>query len=927
MKLQFTVNNKPYTYDTTDKDVTLLVFLRNVLRMTGTKNGCAEGHCGACTVVVDGKSVLACKTKLADIDGRSVTTIEALSDEKRVHAIVYSFSKEGAVQCGFCTPGFIMSVKALLDGNPDPDDEAIRKALTGNICRCTGYVKIAKAVRTAASLIRSGKEWIDRGEIFPDRAAVIGEEIIRVDAVEKASGKTIFADDLVMEGMLYTKVLRSEKPHADILDINISEAEKSGGVVKIILAADIPGTNSFGPIKKDQEVLVTSRVRYTGDALAAVFAETEEQAEAAVGKIRVEYRELPVLTGYDEALAEDAFQLHNDGSKNIIAVMESGRGNIEEGFSKAHLVMEREFNTQYIEHAYIEPESCVALVDEDGILTVHVASQGPPMDIGEMSPVVNLPPEKIRIAGMPMGGGFGGKEDISVQIIAALGTLATGRPVKYTFTRRESIKTSGKRNAARLRYKVGVGRDGEITAVKADITAKGGAYASVEEAVILRSVSFAAGPYTIPASEVKARAVYQNHAPTCAMRGFGNPVVTFAAETTLNMIADELSIDPFELRLRNCLEVGKPTVTGDRIPYSVGIKDCLLEVRAALADYKMPKPREGWKIGVGIACSYKNVGLGIGMDDSAGAWCDILEDGSIMLRVGSVDMGQGANSTMAQIFSAELGWPFSRIRVHSADTKADPGAGMTTASRQTFVSGNAVLGLAKKMKVSIQEFIAGEFGVEPDDIELAGGFFKTVRDEKVLLSLNDFISLIKERKLTFHSENHYTAPTTHFSLREPKAGYTSEGHARLHAAYCFAAQATVLEVNPSSGKVKVHDVFIASDAGKMINKAAVEGQMEGGIVMGLGYALSEEYKEENGVVITDTYARLGLRRIGETPNIHCMVVENTHADGPFGAKGMSELPISTGAASVVHAIHNAIGVWMTSLPVLPEKIRAAAASK
>ena len=922
MKIELKVNNEKYEYTTPEEDISLLDYLRKVLKLTGPKNGCGEGHCGACTVTVNGKAVLACKTRLKDLEGADVTTIEGLSDEESVHAIIYAYVKEGAVQCGFCTPGFIMSTKALLDSNPDPDEAAIRKALAGNICRCTGYVRIEAAVRTAAAMIREGKTRIKRTDILPDRAVEAGEPVIRIDALERASGETRFADDLAFDDMLYTKVLRSSRPHADILNIDISEAEKSSGVVRILLAGDIPGENSFGPIRKDQEVLVSSRVRYTGDAIAAVFAETEKLALEAAAKIRVEYRDLPVLSGYDEALNIDPVLLHA-GTQNIIAVMESGRGDVEAGLEKAHLTVEQEFQTQYIEHAYLEPESCVAEVDDEGCLTVYVASQGPPMDIGEIAPVVDLPPEKIRIAGMPMGGGFGGKEDISVQIIAGLGALSTGRPVKYTFTRRESISTSGKRNAARLRYKVGVDREGVLTGVKAEITAKGGAYASVEEAVILRSVSFAAGPYSVPASEVKARAVYQNHAPTCAMRGFGNPVVTFASETCLNMIADRMSIDPFELRLRNALEAGKPTVTGDRIPYSVGVKECLTAVRKALAEYKRPEPREGWKLGIGIGCSYKNVGLGIGMDDSGGATGEILTDGKIMLRIGSVDMGQGSNSAMAQILSAETGWPFKRITVHSADTKEDPGAGMTTASRQTFITGNAVLGMAKKLKSQLFDYIAGKFGAAADDIELRDNVFRTVSNGKTLISLDDFINLMNSEKIRFYDEYHYTAPETYFSLKEPGDGYPSPAHARLHAAYCFAAQATVLEVNPETGRVNVLDVFIASDAGKMINLAAVEGQMEGGIVMGLGYALSEEYREDNGIVATDTYAKLGVRRIGQTPNIHCMVIENTHDDGPYGAKGMGELPISMGAPSVVHALHDALGIWVTSLPVKPEKILAA----
>ncbi len=918
MKIELKVNNRQYSYSFSDTTVTLLFYLRNVLHLTAAKNGCNEGHCGACTVIVDGKAVLACRKYLKDLNGAEVTTLESLSDKNRVHALIYSFALEGAVQCGFCTPGLIMSSKVLLEQNNSPDENDIKKALSKNICRCTGYVKIVNAVKKASVLLSEGKEWVDRKEILPDRKVSVGDSVVRIDSIQKASGETVFADDMVLDKMLYTKVLRSPYPHAEILNIDVSEAINYRDVVKIILAGDIPGKNLFGPIKKDQPVLAENRVLYIGDAIAAVFAESESGANEALEKIKVTYRRLPEVTDFKDSLEGKPAILH--GESNIIAEMESGRGDIEAGFADADIIIEGEFDTQYVEHGYLEPESCIAQLDDDGILTVFVASQGPPMDVHEIAPVIDLPPEKIRIAGMPMGGGFGGKEDISVQIIASLGALATGKPVKYTFTRRESIMVTGKRNATHLKYKTGVTKDGILTAVKADITAKGGAYASVEEAVILRSVSFAAGPYTVPAAEVKARAVYLNHAPACAMRGFGNPTVTFGAETMMNKIAAELKLDPIDFRLKNVLKAGKPTITGDRPVYSIGIENCLKEVKNALMEYKKPEPKDGWETGIGIAASYKNVGLGIGMDDSAGAKGEILPDGTLVLHVGSVDMGQGANSAMAQILSESLNWPFNRITVHAADTKQDPLAGMTTASRQTFVSGNAVLKMAEKLKAAIADVIAVEYAVGKEKIIFKNNVFFTAETGRKIASLDDFITILNRKGVTVSAEAEYSAPRTNFALKEPAGGYNNQEDGRLHAAYCFAAQATILEVNKKTGRVNVLDVIIASDAGRVINRAAVEGQMEGGVVMGLGYALSEEFRQKDGKIITDTYARLGIRRIGQTPRIKCIIIENEHEEGPFGAKGMGELPLSMGAPSVVHALYDALGIWVPSIPAVPGKI-------
>ncbi len=920
MKIGLTVNGENYSFDFRDEGLTLLSYLRDILHLTATKNGCNEGHCGACTVILDGKAVLACRKFLKDLDGTRVYTLESLSDEESVHPLIYSFAKEGAVQCGFCTPGFIMSAKALLDRIPDPDEREIRKALTRNICRCTGYVKIIDAVKTAGELIRGNTDRVERKTILPDRSVSVGESVIRIDSIQKASGETIFADDMQLEGMLYTRVLRSPHPHAEILNIDIEKAAECSGVERIILAGDIPGENLFGPIKKDQPVLNDRRVLYIGDAVAAVFAGSEAEAEAALDEIIVDYKVLTTLTDPDEALSGSSVVLH--GEDNIIARMESGRGDTDAGFKQAEVIIEDEFYTQYVEHGYLEPESCIARLEDDGGITVFVASQGPPMDAHEIASVIGIPVGKIRIAGMPMGGGFGGKEDISVQIIASLGALITGRPVKYTFTRRESISVSGKRNATRLRYRLGADKKGYLTAIEADITAMGGAYASVEEAVILRSVSFAAGPYTIPAAGVKARAVYLNHAPACAMRGFGNPTVSFGSEMMMNMMADKLKLDPIKFRLMNVLEIGKPTITGDRPLTGVGIGGCLKALQEELFRYEKPEPEEGWDIGIGIAASYKNVGLGIGMDDSAGAYARLLPGGDIALHLGSVDMGQGSNSAMAQIFSDNLGWPFRHIQVFSADTKRDPLAGMTTASRQTFISGNAVLKLAGTFKAKLFEHASGIYGVDIGDLGLRGRAFYRLSNGKSFASIDDLAELLEFNGKTVEAEAVFTAPQTSFALIEPEKGYEKPVDGRLHAAYCYAAQATILEVNRKTGKVNVLDVIIASDAGRVINRAAVEGQMEGGVVMGLGYALSEEFVQRDDRIISDSYARLGIRRIGLTPRIKCLIIEEPHDEGPYGAKGMGELPLSMGAPSVSHAIHDALGIWVKSIPAVPKKILA-----
>ena len=920
MKVTLRINGQEYNPEISDNNLTLLSYLREELGLTAAKRGCDDGSCGACMVIINGKAKRSCMAKMVNLEGARITTLESLSTDDSINTIQYSYIKHGAVQCGFCTPGFIMSTKALLDHNSDPDVDEIKHALQPNICRCTGYVKIIDAVKDAAYLIKNGKVKVNRDNIYPQISNPFGKSVPRVDALGKVTGELKYADDLSFTNMLHAKVLRSEVPHADIVSIDIREALKVEGVVKILTAEDIPGKNAFGLIIDDEPVLADKKVRFTGDAIAAVYAENEKSGEEAVSKIKVKFRLLPVLGNMEDALKNSAALIHDNGkSTNIFSHMESGRGDVDAGFRSSDFIFEGEYRTQLIEHAYLEPESCVAVPEKNGKITIYVGSQGPEDDIKQIALALNMKSEKIHIAHMPVGGGFGGKEDISVQIIAALGALKTGRPVKYTFTRKESIRTSGKRNAQILKYKTGVKKNGKITAIKADILADGGAYASAEEAVILRSVSFAAGPYTIENADVKADAVYTNNNPTCAMRGFGNPTVTFAAEVQLNRIAEKLNIDPFDIRLRNILTEGRPTVTGERIKSSVGAKACLIAVREALKKTGRPEHRPGWKVGVGVASSYKNVGLGIGMEDYGGAYGEIIDNGYILLRVGSVDMGQGSDTVMAQIASETLGWPYAKIVVQSADSDRDPLAGMTTASRQTFVSGNAVKHMASRLKEKIFSYIRNKYNLKSRELLIKDSAFYAEGSSKPVITLADFSLRLKKEGVKLSDKYRYTAPKTYFSLKEPLGGY-SPGEDRLHAAYCFSAQAVMLEVNERTGRVNVLKVISASDTGRPVNPDAVEGQMEGGVMMGIGYALSEEFKIKGGKIITTSYGRLGLQRIKQTPEIQCIIVEDPHADGPYGAKGMGELPLSAVAPAVVSAIHDALGVWLTSIPATPDKI-------
>mgnify|MGYP005839817541 CR=1 FL=1 len=920
MMISLRVNGHPYQADIDDPNLTLLTYLREYLGLTGAKSGCAEGHCGTCTVIVDGRAQRACLLRMGRMAGRSVQTVEGLCTSEAVHPLQFAFVQQGAVQCGFCTPGMIMAAKALLDANPDPTEDDIRRALAGNLCRCTGYVKVIMAVQEAARMLREGITAVPRDRLTPEGSRLVGARVPRIDGLAKATGELRFADDLSVEGMLVARVLRSEWPHARILGIDVSEARSLPGVVAVLTADDVPGEKAVGLIQRDWPVLAVDRVRYIGEAVAVVYAESAAQAEAALGRIRVRYEPLPVISTPEEALAPGATQIHPGG--NILAHYEVRKGDVAAGFAQAAVVVEGDYSTPAIEHAFLEPQACLAIPGPAGGVTVHVGSQGPVDDRRQIAAALGLPLDWVRVVHLPMGGGFGGKEDITVQVLAALGAVRLGRPVKMTMSRYETMIASTKRHAMRMHYRTGATREGKVVAVEATIHGDTGAYASVGGSVVLRAASFCCGPYAIPNVRVNSYAVYTNNVPAGAMRGFGNPQATFAAEVQMDRLAEALSMDPIELRRRNMLDVGDSTITGHRLTESVGARPTLEAVAAALKSRPLPVPRHGWKIGVGVASSYKNVGLGTGIHDGAGAALELTEDGCLVLHVGCTEMGQGATTAMAQLAAQATGWPLGRICVLAGDTQRDPAGGMTTASRQTFITGNAVVRAGEKLRRALWGCVAREFGVPEEDLRLEGETFYDRRSGAAIVTLRELAGRLRGRGERLRVEDYYVAPETHLALDVPPEGHPP-GEDCLHFAYCFGTQAVVIEANEATGQVNVLRVIAAHDVGRAVNPLNIEGQIEGGVVMGIGYGLSEEFVMRDGRVVTDTLRKLCLPRIEQTPEIETIIIEDPHPEGPFGAKGMGELPASIAAPAIVNAIHDALGVWVTSLPARPERVLAA----
>jgi len=908
-------------------EMTLLRFLRDELRLTGTKNGCSTNHCGACTVLVDGQATKSCLLRVARLDNAEIVTIEGLSPPGVLHPIQAAFLAAGAVQCGFCTPGMILATKALLDVNPDPTDAEIREGLKHNVCRCTGYSKIIDAVKLAARWLRHPREMkLSLGGGY-------GESVIDLDGVAKVQGRLPFADDLYLPDMLHAKVLWSEHPHAAIERVNTAAAEAVSGVACVLTARDVPGHNGFGPLKQDQPVLCGDRVRFIGDPVALVLAETEAAAVKARDLIQVEYEPLPGAFSPQEALKEDAPQLHPDGNlcKHLLHTV----GDVEAGLAVSHLVVEGHFETPFVEHAYLEPESGVVYWDGD-VLNLKVPTQFPFELRTQLAKVLAVPEEKIRVQITPLGGSFGSKIDATVEPLIALGAYVTKRPVKLTLTREESLKRSVKRHPYSMDYRVGLDGEGRILAVDAKLLSDTGAYTNLGPRVIDQACIFSCGPYEVPNLRVEGWAVYTNNVNASAFRGFGINQAAVAIESLLDEAARKLSMDPFELRYKNALKEGSTTAAGEILRRSVAIQETISAAREALEE-ELPRIKKmvapGKKLGIGVASGFKNVGAGKGKVDDAGAIFTLLPGGKVQLRASAVDMGQGIRTTLAQIARQVFPLPEDTLELITGDTTLTPRHGGAVAERQTLISGNAVMEAAKRFKTEVLHAAAGVMAAPAEELELFPDGVVHMKTENHV-SLEDLERELREQGKQVVAEYIYVAPKTLALADVDGRSAVPPEEYRNYPAYAYTTQVAAVEVDPGSGEVKLLEVLAAHDVGRAINPQKIEGQIEGSCHMAQGYALSEEYPVERGIPKARTYRDLHLPSIMDAPLVRTLIVEKPDSTGPLGAKGISEVATVPLTPAILNAIYDALGVRIYDLPATPEKIlsglesrRGAAASE
>ena len=840
------INGKLYT---TDQDVNLLAFLRDELRLTSVKDGCSEGACGACMVLVDGKASRACLFTTAKLDGRPVLTVEGLSErEQEVYA--WTFANAGAVQCGFCIPGMVISAKGLLDAKPDPSPAEVKQALHGNICRCTGYAKIEQAILRAARLLREELP-------LPEAQAGpygMGDRMPRLDARAKVLGTGEYVDDMVVPGMLHGAVLRAPKPRARILAIDTAGAEAAPGVVRVVTAADVPGERFQGHIVHDWPALVAvgEETRYVGDALALVAARTRAQARAALAMIKLEYEVLPPLTSPQAALAEDAPSLHPKG--NLLARTVLSRGDADAALAQAAHVARHTFRTPPTEHAFLEPESALAVPGADGTLTVYTGTQSIYDDLHGIVGVLGVARERVKVVSKFVGGGFGGKEDLSVQHHAALLAWLSGQPVKLTLGRQESIRVHPKRHAMEMEFAVGCDADGHLTAMKARLLADTGAYASLGGPVLQRACTHAAGPYRIANVEILGLGVYTNNPPAGAFRGFGVTQSCFAMESCLNDLAAQAGLSPWEFRWRNAVVAGDVLPNGQIADPDTALKETLLAV----------KPQFESRPDAGIACCLKNAGIGVGLSD-VGRVRLRVEHGKVVLYTSAACIGQGLASVMLQFVGETTGLPWDRIEVAAPDTSNSPNGGTTTASRQTLFNGEAARLAAQDLKADL------------DRLPLAG---------------------LEGRE--YYRE--YSGVTDPFGSDKPNPV--------SHVAYSYATQVVLLD---AAGKVE--KVVAAHDVGRAVNPTNVEAQIEGGVAMGLGYGLTEDYPLKDGEP-TAKYGTLGLLRSTQVPVIESILVNSRPGALAYGAKGVGEIVAIPTAPAVAGAYFRRDGIFRTQLPLL-----------
>ena len=842
----FVVNGVPCS---TEEEKPLLRYLRDELRLTSVKDGCSEGACGTCTILVDGKAVKACVLSTKRAAGKEIVTVEGLSEAER-EAFVYAFGAVGAVQCGFCIPGMVIAGKALLDQNPNPTEAEIKKAIRGNVCRCTGYKKIIEGIALAGAILRgeaSVDPALEEGEDYG-----VGARAFRTDVRDKVLGRGEYCDDLYLDGMAHASAVRSQYPRARVLDIDPSAALALPGVLAVLTADDVPH-NKVGHLQQDWDVMIAKGdiTRCVGDAICLVVAENETVLKQAKELVKVDYEPLEPVRTIQEARAADAPILHPGG--NLCQQRHVTRGDARAALAQSKYVVTQSYRTPFTEHAFLEPECAVAFPYKDGV-KVYTSDQGVYDTRKEISIMLGWEPECIVVENKLVGGGFGGKEDVSVQHLAVLAALRVNRPVKAKLTRQESINFHPKRHYMEGTFTLGCDENGIFTGLDCEIHFDTGAYASLCGPVLERACTHAAGPYNYQNFEIDGWAYYTNNPPAGAFRGFGVTQTCFCIESLLNQMADIVGITPWEIRYRNAIRPGQELPNGQIVDNSTGLVETLEAVKPYVENNQY----------VGLACAMKNAGVGVGIPDT-GRCRLVVEDGRLHIFAGASCIGQGLGTVLTQMVYEQTGIPRDRIVYERSNTYCAPDSGTTSGSRQTLFTGEAVRRACQDLKEAMG----------------ASGGLDALNGQE------------------FYGE--YLGKTD--PLGAPVPNPVS------HVAYGYATQVCILD---DEGKIR--QMVAAHDVGKAVNPLSIEGQIEGGVVMSMGFALTERYPLTD-CRPTAKYGTLGLFRANQIPEITPIIVEKAGLNVACGAIGIGEITSIPTAPAIADAYYRYDGKFRTSLPL------------
>jgi CO/xanthine dehydrogenase Mo-binding subunit/aerobic-type carbon monoxide dehydrogenase small subunit (CoxS/CutS family) len=976
IRLEATVNGRKVAR-TAKPHQRLLDFLRDDLGLTGNKEGCGAGECGTCSVIVDGVLMKSCLLPVAKAQGSTIGTVEALAKTGELSVLQKAFHKAGASQCGYCIPGMLMAAIAALRANPFADREEIKARLGGNICRCTGYQKIFDAVEMARD-VQNGRlpaSIFDEEEV--EQGDFIGKNVRSIDAPGKVSGRLKYAGDMTMPGMLHVQVLRSPHAHARIVSIDTSAAEAMDGVEGVITSADVPGEDGFGVIVNDQPVMACGKVRYVGEAVAAVAAEDLLTAKRALAAIKVVYEQLPAVFDPDEAMRAGAPVLHDYAPDNMTKHVPIRVGDVEKGLAESDLVVEEAYSTQAIEHAYLEPEAGLAYVDPDGVVTIVSPDQNNTHHRQMLARIIAKPIAKVRFIMSPVGGGFGGKTDMIYQGMLALLAMKTQRPVRLVFTREESMISTAKRHPSRTRLRMGLMRDGRIRALEATMVSDGGAYALSTGNVMHKAAVLIGGPYVIPNIKVDTYGVYTNNTPSGAFRSFGALQATFATESHLDLCAERLGLDPFQLRRINAMSDGAVTHTRQKLgsvslsrvfdsaekasgwevgaPVSRGGRrsdldrdgirpPCTLGAHFAAAgkqeavrrddewvwraphtidpatarDLTAKKSLVARKRGRGMAACWYGIARAAPADRAA-AWVEIDDGGSVKVVTGVTEIGAGILTVVAQIAAQEIGVKPEDVVIGDNDTARAPGPKHAGGSRQTYMVGNVVALASREARKRLAEVIAGAWDVNVDLIH-AGNGEVWAEGTNHRISMGEAVDIAKKRGVV-------PVGSASFGIAGAARLDPVDGSGRPWQAYVFGCQVAEVEVDTVTGEVQVLGIWAAHDVGRAVNPQGVEGQIEGGIAQALGQGLMEDYKLESGRTSTPGFAKYILPTSLDVPQVNSIIIEDLDPYGPLGVKGVGELSLVPTIPAIMNAIYDAVGVRITNLPATPEKVLMAIRDK